>query len=49
VRRPPSAATLATVVVALIQGMSILARDGVGREALLAAAVFGMEAWPAAA
>jgi hypothetical protein len=37
------------MVVALIQGMSVLARDGVGREALLTVAVFGMEAWPAAA
>lgn len=38
---------LATMVVALIQGMSVLARDGLPRDRLLALAETGLLAWPA--
>lgn len=43
----PLAETRATMVVGLIQGMSVLARDGVGREGLLAMADCAMAGWPA--
>lgn len=43
---PPSAEALATMVVALIQGMSVLARDGVPRETLCAMIEAAMKAWP---
>ncbi|KKC34827.1 TetR/AcrR family transcriptional regulator [Devosia psychrophila] len=38
--------SLATLVIALIQGMSVLARDGTDRRDLLAMANFAMNAWP---
>ena len=38
--------SLATLVIALIQGMSVLARDGTGRPDLLAMANVAMNAWP---
>lgn len=38
--------SLATLVIALIQGMSVLARDGVARQDLLAMANLGLDAWP---
>lgn len=46
---PPStpAASVAGMVIALIQGMSVLARDGVGRDTLLAMADCALQAWPA--
>lgn len=40
------AATLAGMVVALIQGMSVLARDGALRVTLQAVAKAAMKAWP---
>ncbi len=45
---PPrtDAATLAGMVMAIIQGMSILARDGMLRAALLAIAEHTLRAWP---
>ncbi len=42
-----SAATLAALVVALIQGMSVLARDGMERENLLMMANCALAGWPA--
>ena len=42
----PSAATLATLVIATIQGLSTLARDGMGREALSGVAKSALIAWP---
>ena len=41
-----NAQALASMTIAMIQGMSTLARDGVGRKALLDAAKTAMEAWP---
>jgi AcrR family transcriptional regulator len=41
-----SAPTLATMVVAVIQGMSVLARDGMDRESLLMMASCALEGWP---
>lgn len=38
--------SLATMVIALIQGMSVLARDGTDRQDLLAMATGAMHAWP---
>ena len=40
------AAALATLVITLIQGMSVLARDGASRESLKAMLTVGMGAWP---
>jgi AcrR family transcriptional regulator len=40
------AAALAGMVVALIQGMSVLARDGASRDTLQAVAKAAMKAWP---
>ena len=40
---------LAMLVVALIQGMSVLARDGYGRERLVVMGEAGLRGWPAAA
>ncbi|MGL5011549.1 MAG: TetR/AcrR family transcriptional regulator [Paracoccaceae bacterium] len=42
----PPAETRAAMIVALIQGMSVLARDGVGRDGLLAMADCAMTGWP---
>lgn len=42
------AATLAAYVTAVVQGMSTLARDGAGREVLLAVARHALLAWPGA-
>lgn len=42
------AAALAGIVVALIQGMSVLARDGASRVTLQAVAKTAMKAWPSA-
>ncbi len=39
-------AALAGLVIAVIQGMSVLARDGVGRAALLATVHAALRAWP---
>ena len=44
--RTTSAATLAATVVALIQGLSVLARDGMAQEDLLQVAEQGMQVWP---
>jgi AcrR family transcriptional regulator len=41
-----SATTLAAMVVAVIQGMSVLARDGLDRESLLMIASCALEGWP---
>jgi AcrR family transcriptional regulator len=41
-----SSSTLAAMVVALIQGMSVLARDGMERESLLKMAVCALDSWP---
>jgi AcrR family transcriptional regulator len=41
-----SAASLAAMVVAVIQGMSVLARDGMDRESLLMMASCALEGWP---
>ncbi len=41
-----SATTLAAMVVAVIQGMSVLARDGLERESLLKVASCALEGWP---
>jgi AcrR family transcriptional regulator len=41
-----SAATLAAMVVAVIQGMSVLARDGMDRESLLLMAHCALDGWP---
>lgn len=41
-----SAPTLAAMVVAVIQGMSVLARDGVERESLLKIASCALDGWP---
>ena len=41
-----SAAGLAALVVAVIQGMSVLARDGFDRESLLMVAHCALECWP---
>lgn len=41
-----SAAVLAALVVTVIQGLSVLARDGVARESLILVAKCAMEAWP---
>lgn len=38
--------SLATMVIALVQGMSVLARDGIRRDALKAMIETGMQAWP---
>lgn len=43
-----SAASLAAMVIAVIQGMSVLARDGLPREALTGIADLSMRAWPVA-
>ena len=45
---PPAtqAAPLAGLVLAVIQGLSVLARDGAGRPALLAIAQAALQAWP---
>ncbi len=40
------AASLAGMVVAITQGMSVLARDGAPRAALLAVAMAALQAWP---
>ena len=40
------AESLATLSVAVIQGMSVLARDGLDRESLKATATIAMKAWP---
>ncbi len=42
------AESLATMVIALIQGMSVLARDGADRTALVGMAETAMRAWPVA-
>lgn len=47
--RGTDATALAGVVIAVIQGLSVLARDGVPREGLLAIANMALGAWPAAA
>lgn len=39
---------LADMTVALIQGLSVLARDGVSREDLLAVAALSLQGWPGA-
>jgi AcrR family transcriptional regulator len=46
---PPgtNAAALSGLVLAVMQGMSVLARDGVSREALLAIAYTALKGWPA--
>ncbi|MBC7476934.1 MAG: TetR/AcrR family transcriptional regulator [Pseudorhodobacter sp.] len=44
--RVPNAAALAAMVVALIQGMSVLARDGMPRDSLLALAGCALAGWP---
>jgi AcrR family transcriptional regulator len=44
----PAAEAQAAMVVGLIQGMSVLARDGVGREGLLAMVDCAMASWPEA-
>jgi AcrR family transcriptional regulator len=44
-----SASSLATMVIAVIQGMSVLARDGLGRAALEHMIEGAMKAWPATA
>jgi AcrR family transcriptional regulator len=41
-----SAPTLAAMVVAVIQGMSVLARDGVERESLLKISSCALDGWP---
>jgi AcrR family transcriptional regulator len=41
-----SAPTLAAMVVAVIQGMSVLARDGMERESLLKIASCALDGWP---
>lgn len=41
-----SAAALAALVVAVIQGMSVLARDGVDRETLVKLASCALDGWP---
>ena len=41
-----SAPTLAAMVVAVIQGMSVLARDGMDRESLLMMTSCALEGWP---
>ena len=41
-----SAANLAAMVVAVIQGMSVLARDGMDRESLLMMTSCALEGWP---
>ncbi len=41
-----SSQSLATMVIALIQGMSVLARDGMERQDLLAMASAAMNSWP---
>ena len=41
-----SAPTLATMVVAVIHGMSVLARDGMDRESLFMIASCALEGWP---
>ena len=41
-----SAATLAATVVALIQGLSVLARDGMDRDSLMRVAAGAMALWP---
>jgi AcrR family transcriptional regulator len=41
-----SATTLAAMVVAVIQGMSVLARDGMDRESLLMIARCALQGWP---
>lgn len=47
---PPStdAAALAGLVIAVIQGLSVLARDGMSREGLLTIAKMALGTWPAA-
>ena len=40
---------LATLTVAVIQGLSVLARDGVGREVLIAVGEAAMKGWPGSA
>lgn len=49
-RLPPgtSAAALAAVTMAVMQGLSVLARDGAGRDKLLAVVEQAMQAWPEA-
>ncbi len=46
--RAADADALAAMVMALLQGFAILARDGMQRDALLRAAGTAMSAWPAA-
>jgi hypothetical protein len=41
-----SAMTLAAMVMAVIQGMSVLARDGMDRESLLMMARCALQGWP---
>ena len=41
-----SAAVLAALIVTVIQGLSVLARDGVARESLIQVAKCAMQAWP---
>ena len=41
-----NSASLAALVIAVIQGMSVLARDGHGRETLVGVADAAMMAWP---
>ncbi|MEG3084803.1 TetR/AcrR family transcriptional regulator [Sphingomonas sp. PB2P12] len=41
-----NAATLATFIMAITQGMSVLARDGATREDLLAIVATALQAWP---
>lgn len=42
-----SASGLAALVIGVIQGLSVLARDGAGREKLRAVAELALNAWPA--
>ena len=41
-----NSASLAALVIAIIQGMSVLARDGVDRDILIDLAKASMQAWP---
>ena len=45
--RTANAQALASMTMAIVQGMSTLARDGAGRKALLDLALTAMSAWPA--
>ena len=42
----PQTESLALMVISLVQGMSVLARDGLNRSELLAMAEVSMQAWP---